>query len=334
MVDAKRSVQSVLHCLYTNRYWGQLRNVETSKYFTVTLKYIHKVPFILILSICSPNFFIFLFGTSFSKHKSHTDLLSDIVHLEFLLLFYITVSSEFYVKQPTHFPYWTFTDTLQVNRPKAGAPILSHIHTHTSQITHKQFFSPTIFAVKVDLHFPLLRPKQGLRHLSDCQSLGVRSIHEVTCARLLHDLSAWVTTHVAEAIVAEDDGAVLHSCIGYDKLTTCGWNETSLLYFPQRQHEHLISGTNKQMEACKRIKRLIKYRSLRTDFSLYIKTVCNVKLSHCKSLLLTARNCRYIDNITDTVGIKENITSCMCWEEKQTICSSAGKLLYSFLYLK
>lgn len=117
-----------------------------------------------------------------------------------------------------------------------------HIHSPASNQTHpKAFYQtgsfPTIFAVKVDLHFPLLRPKQGLRHLGDGQPLGVGSIQEVTCARLLHDLSTRVTTHVAEAIIAEDDGAVLHSCIGYDEFTTCGWNETRLLHFSARQHQ-------------------------------------------------------------------------------------------------
>lgn len=107
---------------------------------------------------------------------------------------------------------------------------LSYIHTNTSQIILQGFFFPTIFAVKVDLHSPLLRPEQGLRHLGDGQSLGVGSVQEVTRAWLLHDLSTRVTTQVAEAIVAEDDGAVLHPCIGYDELATCGWNEKSLLF--------------------------------------------------------------------------------------------------------
>ncbi len=105
------------------------------------------------------------------------------------------------------------------------------LHEHLSSHSNTQFSFPTVFAVKVDLHFPLLRPQQGLRHLSDGQSLGVRSIQEVTRARLLHDLSTRVATHVAEAIVAEDDGAVLNSCIGYDELATCGWNEKRLLQF-------------------------------------------------------------------------------------------------------
>lgn len=87
--------------------------------------------------------------------------------------------------------------------------------------THQAALCPTIFAVEVDLHFPLLRPQQGLSHLSDGQPLGVRSVQKVARARLLHDLSPGVTAHVAEAIVAEDDGAVLHSRISYDELTTC-----------------------------------------------------------------------------------------------------------------
>lgn len=111
--------------------------------------------------------------------------------------------------------------------------IYTHTHALTSTQTHlnnSSKFCPTIFAVKVDLHSSLLRPKQGLGHLGDGQSLGVGSVQEVTRARLLHDLSTRVTTHVAEAIVAEDDGAVLDPCIGYDELTTCGWKEKSLLF--------------------------------------------------------------------------------------------------------
>lgn len=116
--------------------------------------------------------------------------------------------------------------------------------TPLKSLWHTVFSFPTVFAVKVDLHFPLLRPQQGLRHLSDGQSLGVRSIQEVARARLLHDLSARVTTHVAEAIVAEDDGAVLDSCIGYDELATCGWNEKSLLQLSRgQQHQNPIYGT-------------------------------------------------------------------------------------------
>lgn len=119
-----------------------------------------------------------------------------------------------------------------------------HPHKHLSSHSNTQFSFPTIFAVKVDLHLPLFRPQQGLRHLSDGQSLGVRSIQEVARAWLLHDLSTRVTTHVAEAIVAEDDGAVLNSCIGYDELTTCGWNEKSSRQFSlKQQHQNPINET-------------------------------------------------------------------------------------------
>lgn len=82
--------------------------------------------------------------------------------------------------------------------------------------------SPTVFAVEVDLHSPLLRAQQGLRHLGDGQPLGVGPVHEVARARLLHDLGARVAAHVAEAVVAEDDGAVLHPGVGDDELAACG----------------------------------------------------------------------------------------------------------------
>lgn len=116
---------------------------------------------------------------------------------------------------------------LHVNKPETGTHT-TWAQTALQQWAHSSFVFPTILSVKVDLHLPLLRPQQGLSHLGDRQSLGVRSVQEVTCAWLLHDLSPWVATHVAEAIVAEDDGAVLHSCVGDDKLATCGWREKSL----------------------------------------------------------------------------------------------------------
>lgn len=96
------------------------------------------------------------------------------------------------------------------------------------------FWHPTVFVVQVDLHFPLLGAQQGLSHLGNGQPLGFRSVQEVTGARLLHDLCPRVTTHVAEAIVAEDDGAVLHSCIGNDKLTTCDEKRKRFL-MPQKR---------------------------------------------------------------------------------------------------
>lgn len=104
---------------------------------------------------------------------------------------------------------------------------MKHIKSN-DQRAHKHTtppFPPTVFAVEVDLHSPLLRPEEGLRHLGDGQSLGVGSVQEVARARLLHDLGARVAAHVAEAIVAEDDGAVLHPRVGDDELATWGGRE-------------------------------------------------------------------------------------------------------------
>lgn len=49
----------------------------------------------------------------------------------------------------------------------------------------------------------------------------MRPVQEVTGARFLHDFGPRVAAHMTEAIVAEDDGAVLHPRVGYDKLSTC-----------------------------------------------------------------------------------------------------------------
>lgn len=105
-------------------------------------------------------------------------------------------------------------------------------------------FSPTIFAVEVDLHSPLLRPEEGLRHLGDGQTLGVGPVQEVARARLLHDLGTRVAAHVAEAIVAEDDGAVLDPRVGDDELATWGGREKVSL---RRHRQHQIRGTRPWM---------------------------------------------------------------------------------------
>lgn len=80
---------------------------------------------------------------------------------------------------------------------------------------------PTVLPVERDLHLPLLRAQQRLRHLRDRQSLGVRPVEKVTGARLLHDLSTRVTAHVTKAIVTEDNSAVLHASVGYDEFSAC-----------------------------------------------------------------------------------------------------------------
>ena len=50
----------------------------------------------------------------------------------------------------------------------------------------------------------------------------MRSVQEAAGTGLLHDLSTGVTTHPTEGVITEDDGTVLHLCIGDDKLTIFG----------------------------------------------------------------------------------------------------------------
>lgn len=80
---------------------------------------------------------------------------------------------------------------------------------------------PTVFPVEGNFHLPLHRAQQRLCHLYCGELLGVRPIQEVAGARLLHDLGTRVAAHHAEAVVAEDDGAVLHAGIGDDELAIC-----------------------------------------------------------------------------------------------------------------
>lgn len=65
----------------------------------------------------------------------------------------------------------------------------------------------------------------------------MRPIQEVTGARFLHDLGPRVATHVTEAIVTEDDGAVLHPRVGYDKLSTC-------IRVKQRERKRVLNRLN------------------------------------------------------------------------------------------
>lgn len=93
---------------------------------------------------------------------------------------------------------------------------------------------PTVLLVECDLHLPLLGAQQRLRHLRDRQPLGVRAVEKVTGARLLHDLSTRVAAHVTEAIVTEDDGAVLHSSVGYDEFSACEKENIIISTFSQK----------------------------------------------------------------------------------------------------
>lgn len=76
----------------------------------------------------------------------------------------------------------------------------------------------TVFSVEGDLHLPLFSSQQSFGHLSHGRSLGVGPVQEAAGARLLHHLGPAVATHPTEAVITEDDGAVLHLSVGDDEL--------------------------------------------------------------------------------------------------------------------
>lgn len=80
----------------------------------------------------------------------------------------------------------------------------------------------TILAVVEDVHFALLSPQQGLRQAGHGTAWGVGAGEEVTGARSLHHLHSGVAKEFTEAIVAVNDGAVLHLSIGDQELSTWG----------------------------------------------------------------------------------------------------------------
>lgn len=79
----------------------------------------------------------------------------------------------------------------------------------------------TVFAVVEDLQLALLGAQQGLGELGDGALGGVGAGEEVAGAGLLHHLHAGVAEHLTEAIVAVDDGAVLHLGVGNEELAVC-----------------------------------------------------------------------------------------------------------------
>lgn len=86
---------------------------------------------------------------------------------------------------------------------------------------HAPHVGLTILAVVGDLHLALLRAQQRLGHLGDGVPVGELAVQEVTGARLLHDIWPGEAGHLAEAVVAVDDSAVLHPGIGYDEFLIC-----------------------------------------------------------------------------------------------------------------
>jgi len=80
----------------------------------------------------------------------------------------------------------------------------------------------TVFAVVEDLELALLGAEQGLGELRDGALGGVGAGEEVAGAGSLHHLHPGVAEHLAEAVVAVDDGTVLHLGVGDEELAVCG----------------------------------------------------------------------------------------------------------------
>lgn len=78
----------------------------------------------------------------------------------------------------------------------------------------------TILAVVEDVHFALFSPKQGLCQARHSTAWSVRACEEVTGAGSLHHLHPGVAKELAEAVIAIDDGTVLHLCVGDEELAT------------------------------------------------------------------------------------------------------------------
>lgn len=76
----------------------------------------------------------------------------------------------------------------------------------------------TVLAVIGDLHLALVGPQESLSHLGDGVPVGELSVEEVAGARLLHHIRPGETGHLAKAVVAVDDRAVLHPGVGYNEL--------------------------------------------------------------------------------------------------------------------
>lgn len=80
----------------------------------------------------------------------------------------------------------------------------------------------TVLAIVEDVHLALFGPKQGLRQAGHGTAWSVGSREEVTGTGSLHHLHTGVAEEFAEAVIAINDGAVLHLGIGDQELTTCG----------------------------------------------------------------------------------------------------------------
>lgn len=80
------------------------------------------------------------------------------------------------------------------------------------------FSSRTFFRVVEDLHLALLGAQQSLGQLGRGALHGPGSHQELAGAGLLHDLRPREAEHLAEALIAVDDAAVLDLGVGDQEL--------------------------------------------------------------------------------------------------------------------
>lgn len=116
-------------------------------------------------------------------------------------------------------------DALLASDPVCLPPLASR-SPNPGQITPPTTGPPhkvtlTVFAVVEDLELALLGAKQGLGELGDGALGGVGAGEEVAGAGPLHHLHSGVAEHLTEAVVAVDDGTVLHLGVGNEEFTIC-----------------------------------------------------------------------------------------------------------------
>lgn len=78
----------------------------------------------------------------------------------------------------------------------------------------------TVLAIVEDVHLALFSPEQGLSQAGHSTAWSVRAREEITSTGPLHHLHTGVAKEFAEAIVAVNDGTVLHLRIGNQELPT------------------------------------------------------------------------------------------------------------------
>lgn len=111
------------------------------------------------------------------------------------------------------------SNPLHTPPPAPGTPNPGQVTPPSTSSSHQAPL--TVFAVVEDLELALLGAEQGLGELRDGALGGVGAGEEVAGAGLLHHLHSGVTKHLAEAVVAVDDGTVLHLRVGDEELAVC-----------------------------------------------------------------------------------------------------------------